>query len=235
MDVIDSIDGAASKIAAAIGEPARAKILYCLMDGRARTGTELSAVANVGTSTASAHLDRLIRALLVSVAADGRHRYYSLAGAGVAHVLEGLTAIAGATRPRFVPSTPNRLRQARTCYDHIAGSIGVGLHDQLLALKWISATGKGRDYAISSKGLKGLMEIGIQTSTFGESRRRVAYGCLDWSERRHHIAGSFGAAILKLACERKWLVRDLDGRGLSTSVFGRQEFRRCFGLDPANY
>ncbi len=232
MDVTDSIDGAASRIAAAIGEPARARILYCLMDGRARTGTELSAVANVGTSTASAHLDRLVRAHLVSVAADGRHRYYSLAGPGVAHILEGLTALAGAHRPRFIPTTPNRLRQARTCYDHIAGSLGVRLHDRLLALRWISAGGKDGAYLISAKGLRELLRIGLPAHAFEPGRRRIAYGCLDWSERRHHIAGSLGAAILKLACERKWLIRDLEGRGLSASAFGRLEFRRCFGLDP---
>jgi DNA-binding transcriptional ArsR family regulator len=233
MDVMDSVDSAASKIASAIGEPARARILYSLMDGKARTGTELSAVADVGTSTASAHLDRLIKARLVKVAADGRHRYYSLAGPGVAHVLEGLTAIAGANRTRFTPRTPGRLRPARTCYDHIAGSLGVALHDRLLELKWISATGNDRDYAISAKGVNGLMEMGIGVSKLYQGRRRVAYGCLDWSERRQHLAGSLGAAILKLACERKWLIRDLDGRGLRPSEFGRQELRRCFGLDPA--
>jgi DNA-binding transcriptional ArsR family regulator len=231
MDVTDSIDRAASGIAAAIGDPARARILYCLMDGRARTGTELSAVANVGTSTASAHLDRLVRAHLVAVVADGRHRYYSLAGPGVAHILEGLTAIAGEHCRPFIPSTPSRLRLARTCYDHLAGSLGVRLHDRLLALGWISVSDGAGTYSISPKGLKGLQSIGIQMGALGESRRRAAYGCLDWSERRHHLAGALGAAILKLACERKWLIRDLDGRGLSTSAFGRRELRRCFGLE----
>jgi DNA-binding transcriptional ArsR family regulator len=233
MDVVESIDRAASEVASAIGELARARILYSLMDGRARTGTELSAIANVGTSTASAHLNRLIKARLVIVAAEGRHRYYRLAGPEVAQILEGLTAIAGVSRPKFNPSTPNRLRQARTCYDHVAGSLGVMIHDRLLALKWIRATGNAADYEITARGLKRLMEMGIEVSGFSHCRRRLAFGCLDWSERRHHLGGSLGAAILKLACKRKWLVRDLDGRGLSPTAFGRQEFRRHFGLDAA--
>ena len=103
MDAMDSIDNAASKIASAIGEPARARILYCLMDGRARTATELAAVADVGTSTTSAHLDRLLKARLLRVVAQGRHRYHSLAGPEVGRILEGLTAIAGAMSPGFIP------------------------------------------------------------------------------------------------------------------------------------
>ncbi len=232
MDVMDSIDGAASKIASAIGEPPRARILYCLMDDRARTSTELSAVADVGTSTTSAHLDRLVRARLLKVAAQGRHRYYSLAGPEVGRILEGLSAIAGIMSPRFIPNTPNRLRIARSCYDHIAGSLGVMLHDRLLKLGWISKAGENCTYAISAKGKVKLMEIGIDVGKLDCGRRRVAYGCLDWSERRSHIGGSLGAAILGLALKRKWLVRDLDGRGLTATAFGRQEFRRCFGIDP---
>ena len=138
MDAMDPVEQAASRIAFAIGEPARSRILFCLMDGRARTSTELSAVADVGTSTASVHLERLVKARLVRVAAEGRYRYFSLAGPEVGHLLEGLTAIAGAGRSRFVPSTPSRLRQARSCYDHLAGSLGVALHDRLLAMGWIS-------------------------------------------------------------------------------------------------
>jgi len=206
-------------------------MLYCLMDDHARTGTELSAVASIGASTASAHLDRLLKAHLIRVVAQGRHRYYSLAGPGVARILEGLCAIAGATGPRFTTNTPDRLRIARTCYDHIAGSLGVLLHDRLLELKWISDTGADGNYSISEKGAKRLREMGIETMELESHRRRVAFGCLDWSERRCHIAGSLGAAILNLARKRKWLVRDLDGRGLTASAFGRRELGRHFGLD----
>jgi DNA-binding transcriptional ArsR family regulator len=233
MDVMDSIDGAASRIASAIGEPARARILYCLMDDRARTSTELAAVANVGTSTASAHLDRLLKARLLKVVAQGRNRYHSLAGPEVGRILEGLTAIAGTLRPRFIPTTPDRLRVARSCYDHIAGSLGVALHDQLLGMGWIQPRGTEGTYAISAKGRRKLKELGIDTGELEGRRRRVAFGCLDWSERRSHLAGSLGAALLGVALGRKWLARDLDGRGLTPTPFGRLELRRWFGLDPA--
>jgi DNA-binding transcriptional ArsR family regulator len=234
MDVVDSIDQEASRIASAIGEPARAKILYCLMDDYARTSTELAAVASVGASTASAHLDRLLKTRLLKVSAQGRHRYYSLAGPQVARILEVLSTLAGTVSPKFVPRTPDRLRLARTCYDHIAGSLGVRLHDRLLKMEWISGSGKDANYSISRKGRGKLIEIGIEVGEIEIHRRRIAFGCLDWSERRSHIAGSLGAAILRLASKRKWLIRDLDGRGLTPTAFGRQELRRIFGIDLAD-
>lgn len=202
------------------------------MDGRARTSTELSAVADVGTSTASVHLDRLVKARLVRVAAEGRYRYFSLAGPEVADLLEGLTALAGASRARFVPSTPCRLRQARSCYDHLAGSLGVALHDRLLAIGWISGAGRA-GYALSKWGRKGLAGIGVDPGEAEGRRRRFAYGCLDWSERRCHLAGSLGAAILDLALRKKWLLREPGSRGLTLSSLGRGEFQRAFGLELA--
>jgi DNA-binding transcriptional ArsR family regulator len=234
MDVTDSIDGAAAKIAAAIGEAARARILYGLMDGRARTGTELAAVADVGTSTASAHLERLVTARLVRVAAQGRHRYYSLAGPEVGRILEGLSAIAGASRPRFIPTTPNRLRAARSCYDHIAGNLGVQLHDRLFEMAWMVRDDAEGAYGVSPRGRTKLSEIGIEMAGLEDRRRQVAYGCLDWSERRSHLGGSLGAALLDLALRKRWLTRDLEGRGLSPTGFGRREFHRSFGIDVSS-
>lgn len=233
MDVVESIDQAASRIASAIGEPARAKILYCLMDNHARTSTELAAVANVGASTASAHLDRLLKSRLVRVAAQGRHRYYSLAGPEVARVLEVLSSMAGSTGPKFKSTTPDRLRVARTCYDHIAGTLGVELHDRMLKLGWIAQAGEADDYIITPKGRKEMSAAGIEPSPVNRERRRLAFGCLDWSERRSHIGGWLGAAILEMASKRKWLVRDLEGRGLTATHFGRQQLRRYFGIELA--
>jgi DNA-binding transcriptional ArsR family regulator len=231
MDATDSIDGAASRIASAIGEPARARILYCLMDGRARTSTELAAVADVGTSTASAHLDRLLKARLLKVVAQGRNRYHSVAGPEVGSVLEGLSALAGTLSPRFIPSTPGRLRVARSCYDHMAGSVGVALHDQILGLGWIKADGEDGAYRITPRGRERLEGMGIDARDLEGGRRRVAFGCLDWSERRFHLGGSLGAVLLAAALRRKWLVRELDGRGLALTPFGRQELRRHLGME----
>src|SRR5437868_6321217 len=139
MNVVQE-EGAISRIAAAIAEPARTRMLYSLLDGHARTSTELAVVAEVTPSTASVHLQRLKTQRLVTVFAQGKHRYYSLDGATVAAALEALSVLAGGPRDAFVPNTPNRLRAARTCYDHIAGTLGVSLHDRFKALGWLSAS-----------------------------------------------------------------------------------------------
>ncbi len=225
-------DQAAASIAAAIGEPARARMLYCLSDGRARTGTELAIVADVTPSTASIHLQRLKTQRLVKVFAQGKHRYYSLEGANVAAALEALSVLAGGSRDAFVPNTPNRLRAARTCYDHIAGTVGVSLHDRLKALGWLSPDGKNGEngYELTPDGAKGFKTLGIDLGEIRGLRRRIAYACVDWSERRPHLGGALGAAVLNLALKRKWVVPDLDSRALSVTSFGRREMLNRFGL-----
>jgi len=219
-------DGAAAGVAAAIGEPARARMLYCLMDNRARTSTELAVVAEVSPSTASVHLNRLKAEGLVNVAVQGKHRYYSLQGPEVARVLEGLSLLAGGARRTFVPNTPPRLRAARTCYDHMAGTLGVSLHDRLSAMGWLSGS-----YDVTPVGSKALAALGIQVDETRALRRRFAFGCLDWSERRSHLGGALGAALLDLTIRRKWVTQELDCRALTVTGLGRREMRVRFGLD----
>src|SRR6266567_9044442 len=156
MNVEDHADAAVSRIAAAIGEPARARILYCLMDGHARTSTELAMVADVSPSTASVHLNRLKGEHLVKVLVQGKHRFYSLDGPHVASALEGLSVLAGSSPRKFVRSTPSRLLAARTCYDHIAGTVGVSLHDRFTTLGWLSTASTGGDnaYDLTPDGTK---------------------------------------------------------------------------------
>lgn len=225
-------DGAVSRIAAAIGEPARARMLYCLSDGRARTSTELAVVAQVTPSTASVHLQRLKTERLVKVLAQGKHRYYSLDGSNVAAALEALSVLAGGSRSPFIPSTPNRLRAARTCYDHIAGALGVALHDRFQALGWLSSvatTGDG-ECDLAPKGSKAFEALGIDVEETRALRRRFAYACVDWSERRPHLGGSLGAALLKAALKRRWVIPDLDSRALGVTGIGRRELLARFGL-----
>jgi DNA-binding transcriptional ArsR family regulator len=217
-----------SRIAAAIGEPARARILCCLMDSLARTSTELAAVAGVSASTASAHMLRLRSAHLVRLHVQGKHRYYSLGGPDVARVLEGLHVLAGHSHQMFVPSTPARLRVARTCYDHIAGTLGVALHDRFVGLGWLSA--KESTYDLTAEGAKALQALGIDIDATRALRRKLAFGCLDWSERRCHLGGAVGAALLRLALTRRWVAQDLDSRALSVSRTGARELFRFFGL-----
>jgi len=230
MDV-DGAEEAISAIASAIGEPARARMLYSLVDGRARTSTELAAVADVTPSTASVHLNRLKAERLVRVVAQGKHRYYSLGTAEVAAALESLSVLAGVARARFVPNTPLQLRDARTCYDHIAGALGVALHDRLKALRWLSGS-SARDgaYALTPQGAKAFEGLGIDVDAARALRRRFAFGCLDWSERRSHLGGALGAALLDAALERRWVVRELDSRVLRVTAAGRREMNARFGL-----
>lgn len=227
-----SADTDVSTIAAAIGEPARARMLYCLVDGRARTSTELSVVAGVSPSTTSVHLDRLKAAGLVNVLAQGRHRFYSLAGPDVAAALEGLSVLAGGTRAPFVPTTPKRLRLARTCYDHLAGTLGVSLHDRLTSMGWLSTGSKttGTSYDVTPEGARALKGLSVDIETTRALRRRFACACLDWSERRPHLGGALGAALLHVALNRKWVLQDLDCRALTVTAVGRREMSSRFGV-----
>jgi len=223
-------DGEVSMIAAAIGGPARARMLYCLLDGRARTATELAAIAALSSPTTSSHLRRLERQLLVTVVPQGKHRYYTLNGASVAAALEALSVLAGAVNPVFVPTTPDRLRTGRTCYDHIAGTLGVSLHDCLLHLEWICPA-TDRSYDVTPSGVTGLEQIGIDVAAARAKRRRFAIACLDWSERRYHLGGALGAALLAVALTRKWIVRDLDSRIVSLTAAGRRELQQRLSLE----
>src|SRR5262249_18319043 len=147
MDIEDQETGLA-RVASAIAEPARSRMLCSLLDGCARTSTELAVVAGVGAPTASAHLQRLKQLGLVEVWVQGRHRYYRLANHDVARALEALMVVANPAVPRFVPSTPSALRMARSCYDHLAGTLGVAWHDRLLAMAWLAPGVDPTDYEL---------------------------------------------------------------------------------------
>jgi DNA-binding transcriptional ArsR family regulator len=231
MNVENHPDVAVSRIAAAIGEPARARMLYCLMDGHARTSTELAVVAEVSPSTASVHLNRLKAEHLVKVLAQGKHRYYSLDGPNVGSALEGLSVLVGGSL-EFVPNTPTRLRAARTCYDHMAGTVGVLLHNRFKALRWLSGSSTGGDnaYDLTLAGKMAFENLGVDLAATRTLRRRFAYPCLDWSERQPHIGGALGAGLLKSALKRKWVVQNLDSRALTVTSLGRREMRTRFGV-----
>lgn len=206
-------------------------MLYCLTDGRARTSTELAIVAEVSPSTASVHLQKLMTRRLVKVFAQGKHRYYSLEGPNVAAALEALSVLAGGAHDTFVPNTPGPLRAARTCYDHIAGSLGVAIHDRIKTMGWLAEDSKdGCSYGLTPRGEKGLEALAVDVDAIRLLRRRFAFACLDWSERRPHLGGALGAALLKIALKRKWVTQDLDSRVLSVTVFGRREMLARFGL-----
>jgi DNA-binding transcriptional ArsR family regulator len=232
MNVEGEADAAVSRIASAIGEPARARMLYCLVDGRARTSTELAMVAEVTPSTASVHLQRLKTERLVKVLAQGKHRYYSLEGASVAAALEALSVLAGGKPNAFVPNTPNRLRLARTCYDHIAGTLGVALHDRIQVMGWLAhGPSQGENaYELTPRGANAFEDLGVDLEATRRLRRRFAYACVDWSERQPHLGGAVGAALLDIALKRKWVVQELDSRALTITRLGQREMQTRFGL-----
>ncbi|HSE67276.1 MAG TPA: helix-turn-helix domain-containing protein, partial [Gemmatimonadales bacterium] len=231
MDASERTDAAAGRLAAAIGAPARARMLYCLADGRSQTGTELALVAGLSPGTASVHLKRLKAEGLVTVAVAGRRRHYRLAGADVAAALEALSVLAGGSRdPGHDRATP--LRVARTCYDHLAGALGVALCSRFHALGWISRlpTEDRPTLDLTEGGSKALAGLGVDIQSLRLRRRRFAYGCMDWTERQPHLGGALGAALLEVALKRSWVRRQREGRALSVTAIGHREIQQRFGI-----
>ncbi|MGR3966418.1 helix-turn-helix transcriptional regulator [Pseudomonas sp. 910_23] len=226
-----SNDTAISRVAGAIAEPARTKMLCSLMDGHARTSTELAVIADVSASTASAHLARLKEDGLIKLHTQGRHRYFSLADAHVAQAIEALMVISRNAQTQFVSTAPGRLQLARTCYDHMAGSLAVQLHDYFIDAGWLSmpVAGDGT-YQLSVEGEKAMTGLGVEIETVRAQRRRFACSCLDWSMRRPHLAGALGAAVLQAVISRKWVIQDLDSRALALTPKGRKELYGRFGI-----
>ncbi|MBO1074920.1 ArsR/SmtB family transcription factor [Roseomonas marmotae] len=213
--------------AAAIGDPARANMLAALMDGRALTATELARLAGVTPQTASGHLARLAEAGLITPEKQGRHRYHRLASPAVAEMLEGLMALASAARPAPVTGPRDAdLRLARTCYDHLAGRLAVGLTDSLVARGHLRLEGEGAE--LTESGTAFLREMGVAATP---SRRLLCRPCLDWSERRPHLAGVIGAALCRHCLTAGWVRRRPGSRALTITPLGEQGFRSGFGLD----
>jgi DNA-binding transcriptional ArsR family regulator len=206
-------------VGALIGDPSRARMLDALMSGRALTAGELARAAGVGASTASEHLGRLRDGGLVEVVVQGRHRYHRIAGPEVGAALEALAHIAP---PRAVTTLrqaghAQALGFARTCYDHLAGTCGVALHDALLASGWLSPA-----YDVTPAGLDGLGAWGVDVAAARARRRSFARPCLDWTERRSHLAGALAAATTHALVDRGWFVRRAaDSRALRLTAAGR--------------
>jgi len=225
----DDADLRLARLAAAIAEPARARMLCSLLDRHARTATELATLAEVAPSTASAHLAKLREQGLVETLAQGKHRYFRLSGREVAAALEALQVVAGTPRQRFAPTTPSRLRQARTCYDHMAGAAGVALHDHLQSQGWLkSSAAEAGGYELTAAGERALQDWGVDVAGARAKRRRFACTCLDWSERLPHLGGALAAAWLDLAVRRGWVRPDLDSRALALTPKARREMPFLF-------
>ncbi|HVX46413.1 MAG TPA: helix-turn-helix transcriptional regulator [Mycobacteriales bacterium] len=223
-------------VAAVIGEPARARVLMALGDGRALPATVLAAEAGVAASTASTHLARLVDAGLLRVRIEGRHRYYELAGPQVAAALEALARIAPAAPVRSLKqgTKAHAVRRARTCYDHLAGRLGVGLMSWLLqqralvghgtdAEDRLAAPGQAVDYELGPEAPRAFAQLGIDLpEVLGRPRRRpLLRYCTDWSEQRHHLAGALGATVLESFVDSGWIRRAQASRAVHVTLEGR--------------
>lgn len=218
-------------IAAMVGDPARANMLTALLNGAALTASELALEANVTKQTASSHLGKLVDAGLVVVEAQGRHRYYRLADADVAGLLEtlmGVAARAKALRTRPGPKEP-ALRRARLCYDHLAGELGVSLFDAFIKNKWM-IPGLEKTFALTRLGRVKVQTFGVDIEELEQGARPICRACLDWSVRRHHLAGALGAAILEQVFERNWAEQKRGSRVIEFTRIGEAGLKRVFHI-----
>jgi DNA-binding transcriptional ArsR family regulator len=215
-------------IAGLIGDRARAEMLTTLLGGQALTATELAGVADITKQTASAHLARLLDARLLAVERQGRHRYFRLADDDVVELLESLLGVAfrtGALRLRSSPRDPD-LRHARVCYDHLAGDLGVLACDAFTRRRWIAYDESG--LTLSRSGAAFCRELGIDLDAASSGRRPMCRTCLDWSARRHHLAGYVGAQLLERCHALGWARRRRGTRIVDFTPRGEREFRELF-------
>lgn len=215
-----------ARLAALIGDPARANMLSALMAGRALTASELAAEAGIAAPTASSHLARLEAGGLIRQRRQGRHKYVTLAGDEVARVLEGLMGLAAGTghlRTRPGPRDA-ALRKARVCYNHLAGDLGTRLYDSLAARALIRA--EGDTVSLTPEGAAAMAAFGIDVAGLSRGRAPLCRACLDWSERRTHLAGSLGRALLTRIEELGWATRHGDSRIVRFTPPGEAAFRR---------
>lgn len=224
-----------ARVAAAIGDPTRALMLSRLLDGRYYTATDLAAHAGIAASTASQHLKLLVDERLARVRTQGRHRYFMLADANVAHALEALLRVADGALPetsRWQAPAMRGLRHARSCYGHLAGELGVALCCKLVQQGWVCATeGDGQDYRLTPLGIGALQQLGVPLNADADApAKRQLYGCVDWSERRDHFAGPLAVAMLDTFIDKDWLRRTPDTRELTVTEIGKTgEFAALIG------
>jgi DNA-binding transcriptional ArsR family regulator len=224
---------AVAEIGALIGDVGRANMLHALMSGRALTAGELAWIASVSAPTASQHLARLTEAQLITVEKQGRHRYYRLSSSAVARMLEGISAVVATQGPaRYRPASrvDDALKLARLCYDHLAGSLGVALADALAERGYLQFSEDGG--VVTQAGRRFFRDFGVDLAALESRRRCFCRLCLDWSERRHHLAGSLGAAIASRCFDLAWIERGKLDRSIVITAKGRQGLAANFGFSP---
>lgn len=222
-----------SAIAALIGDSTRAQMLWALMGGLARPAGELAMSANVAPQTASAHLSKLLEGKLVSAEVQGRHRYYRLASPEIAGVIEALATVAPRMKKPVGQEADeiNPLAYARTCYTHLAGSLAVQIND-VLQERGVLNPAPGKHYHITQEGRLWFKQLGIDVAHIQSNRNNnLARPCLDWTERRHHLAGALGTALLQSLFEKRWIARVDKTRAVRVTARGQDQLRKLFGIE----
>ena len=225
-----SADPNIAEVAALIGDPGRAAMLLALLDGRDLAASELASVAGMTPQAATAHFKKLVAAGLLVGRSAGRHRFFRIASSEVGHAIETLAAIARPARIVALGQTTafERLREARSCYDHLAGKLGVAVTERLIERKALAPD--GRDFTLAPHGRRIFSELGVDVDNVQGERRRFARACMDWTERRPHLAGSLGASVLHLLVHKRWVTRNANDRALRVTPEGERELRRRLGV-----
>jgi DNA-binding transcriptional ArsR family regulator len=217
-------------IASLVGEPARAKMLWNLLDGRAYTASELAMAADISGTSASNHLTKLLAADLLKAEKQGRHRYFSFSRPEIAYVIESLANLSGHPSKKMMKeTTPAGINYCRSCYDHLAGYVGVKITGALERKKAVRK--HGNSYLVTNPGWKLLADLDIDKNEMISYRRPLTRQCLDWSERKPHIAGQVGAMLLNKMLERSWLKRIKFSRELIITTKGRSDIKTLFGVE----
>lgn len=212
-------------------EPSRAKIVWKLLDCRAYTATELALASNLSTTSVSNHLSKLLNGEIVKVDIQGRHRYYSFANSEVAYVVESMANLSNQKPSSKLDKqfSKNDVKYCRTCYDHLAGKVGVQIADKLVSKNIIELQDKM--YVVTEKGTKFFSEFGLELTELQKQRRYFAKACLDWSERKYHLAGSLANALLEKMLELDWVRRTKNSRAIVITSVGKRGLRDKFGIE----
>ncbi len=221
-----------SRIARLFADPARARILRILMDGTWRPAGELAYAANISAQSASGHLSKLADGGLIVSEAQGRHRYFQITSADVAHAIESLASLSVGVVPRIPRSLspsramPPQFLYSRTCYDHLAGEAAVKILERMLKVRWLVAD--GRDFRVTRSGARHLLALGVDVAAMRPSRRVLARACVDLTQRRPHLGGALGAALLDTYVARGWILRNRHSRVVNMTPKGNAAIESLF-------
>ena len=221
-----------ARVAGLLADPARARMLRTLLDGTMRPAGELAFAANVSAQSASAHLAKLVEGGLLALEAQGRHRYFRIASPEVAYAVESLGSLSLAARPRAprIPPIPKsattQFLRARTCYDHLAGETAVKICEAMLKTRWLVV--EGRDFRLTRLGQEKLAALEVDLTSASRAKRAFARACVDLTQRRPHLGGALGAALLEALLARGWILRMPRSRAVSVTPKGSEAFARLF-------